>query len=239
MQIRQLHAWEVSAQEAVAIQRKLEPILDLRPLPKKVKTVAGADVSTSKKSDRLWAGVTVFKYPQLIKMEEKWVHGRARFPYIPGLLSFREIPPLLEALKRLEIEPDLILCDGQGIAHPRRLGLASHLGLVLNKPTIGCAKSRLIGEFSAVGAEKGDYSRLLYKNRIIGAVLRTRKGVKPLFISPGNKITLEESLKVVLGCAVRYRMPEPTREAHLLVNRIRTLESSLPNRSIRVIKSDP
>ena len=231
MQIRQLHAWEVSAQEAVAIQRKLEPILDLRPLPKKVKTVAGADVSTSKKSDRLWAGVTVFKYPQLIKMEEKWVHGRARFPYIPGLLSFREIPPLLEALKRLEIEPDLILCDGQGIAHPRRLGLASHLGLVLNKPTIGCAKSRLIGEFSAVGAEKGDYSRLLYKNRIIGAVLRTRKGVKPLFISPGNKITLEESLKVVLGCAVRYRMPEPTREAHLLVNRIRRLESPPPNRS--------
>ena len=226
MLIRQLHPWDVSVPKAVEIQKKLEPILDLRPLPKKVKTVAGVDVSTSKKTDRLWAGVTVFEYPQLIKVEEKWVDGTARFPYVPGFLSFREIPPLLEALGRLETEPDLILCDGQGIAHPRGLGLASHLGLVLNKPTIGCAKSRLIGEFSGVGGEKGDYSRLLYKNRIIGAVLRTRKGVKPLFVSPGNKIDLEDSLKIVLGCAVRYRMPEPTREAHLLVNRIRKLEAS-------------
>ena len=226
MQIRQLHSWEVTVQEAVEIQKKLEPILDLRPLRKNLKTVAGVDVSTSKKTDRLWAGVVVFEFPQLIKVEEKWVQGRARFPYVPGLLSFREIPPLLEALERLEIEPDLILCDGQGIAHPRRLGLASHLGLALNKPTIGCAKSRLVGEFSEVGGEKGDYSPLQYKNRIIGAVLRTRKGVKPLFISPGNKITLKDSLKIVLSCTVRYRMPEPTREAHLLVNRIRKLEAS-------------
>ena len=226
MQIRQLHSWEVSVREAVDIQRKLGPALNLRPLPKNIKTVAGVDVSTSKKTDRLWAGVVVFEYPQLIKVEEKWAHGRALFPYIPGLLSFREIPPVLDALKRLEIEPDLILCDGQGIAHPRRLGLASHLGLVLNKPTIGCAKSRLIGEFSAVGAEKGDYTRLLYKNRTIGAVLRTRKGVKPLFISPGNKITLGDCLKMVLGCTPRYRMPEPTRAAHLLVTRIRKLEAS-------------
>jgi deoxyribonuclease V len=224
MQIRRLHTWNVTVEEAFDMQKKLEPILDLRPLTNDVKTVAGVDVSSSKKTDRLWAGVVVFKYPQLIKVEEKWVQERARFPYIPGLLSFREIPPLLAALERLEIEPDLILCDGQGIAHPRRLGLATHLGLVLNKPTIGCAKSRLIGEFAAVGLEKGDYSRLHYKNRIIGAVLRTRKGVKPLFISPGNRINLKDSLKMVLGCTVRYRTPEPTREAHLLVNRIRKLE---------------
>lgn len=230
MRINQLHSWDVSVQDAVDIQKGLGSILDLRPLPKNVKTVAGADVSFSKKTDRLWAGVAVFEYPQLIKMEEKWVHGRAHFPYIPGLLSFREIPPLLEALKQLEIEPDLILCDGQGIAHPRGLGLASHLGLILNKPTIGCAKTRLIGEYSAMGMEKGDYARLIYKDRVIGAVLRTRKGVKPLFVSPGNKINLEDSLKVILGCTVQYRLPEPAREAHLLVNRVRKLEAFVSSR---------
>ena len=137
-----------------------------------------------KKTDRVWAGVVVLEYPRLIKLEERWVHGRSRFPYIPGLLSFREIPHLLEALKRLETDPDLILCDGQGIAHPRGLGLASHLGLLLNKPTIGCAKSRLIGEHSEVGQEKGNYALLRHGKRVIGAVLRTREGVNPLFISP-------------------------------------------------------
>ena len=221
MQINQLHSWDVSASDAVKIQKKLGQKLDLRPLAKKVKTIAGADISSSKISDRIWAGVVVFKYPELIKLEEKWVQGKSQFPYIPGLLSFREVPLLLETMKQLEISPDLILCDGQGIAHPRGLGLASHLGLLLNLPTIGCAKSRLIGEFSAVGLDKGDYVKLNYKGRVMGAVLRTRKGVKPLFISPGNKIDLEDSLKTVLGCSIRYRMPEPTRQAHLLVNRIR------------------
>jgi deoxyribonuclease V len=221
MQIDQLHSWDVSASGAVKIQKKLGQKLDLRPLAREVKTVAGADVSSSKISDRIWAGVVVFKYPELIKLEEKWVQGRTRFPYIPGLLSFREVPLLLETMEQLKIKPDLILCDGQGIAHPRGLGLASHLGLLLNLPTIGCAKSRLIGEFKAVGLDKGNFSILRNRGRVIGAVLRTRKGVKPLFISPGNKINLKDSLKMVLGCSIRYRMPEPTRQAHLLVNRQR------------------
>lgn len=221
MKINQPHAWSVSASDAVKIQKRLKKLLRLKPLSKRVKTVAGADVSTSKKSDRLWAGVVVFTYPELIKLEEKWVQGRTQFPYIPGLLSFREIPVLIDAMKRLETDPDLILCDGQGIAHPRGVGLASHLGLLLNKPTIGCAKSRLVGEFSTVGLEKGNYAKLYYKGRVIGAVLRTRKGVKPLFISPGNKINLSASMKIVLGCSIKYRLPEPTRQAHLLVNRIR------------------
>jgi len=223
MRIKQLHSWDVSASDAIKIQKKLGQKLNLRPLAKKVKTVAGADVSSSKRSDRIWAGVVVFKYPELIKLEEKWVQGNTQFPYIPGLLSFREVPLLLETIEQLETNPDIILCDGQGIAHPRGLGLASHLGLLLNLPTIGCAKSRLIGEFSAVGLDKGDYAKLHYKGGVIGAVLRTRKGVKPLFISPGNKINLEDSLKMVLGCSIRYRMPEPTRQAHLLVNRVRKL----------------
>jgi deoxyribonuclease V len=221
MQINQLHRWDVSASDAVKIQKNLGQKLDLRPLAKKVNIVAGADMSSSRSSDRIWAGIVVYKYPELIKLEEKWVQGRTQFPYIPGLLSFREVPLLLETVKLLEINPDLILCDGQGIAHPRGLGLASHLGLLLNLPTIGCAKSRLIGEVSEVGLDKGDYTMLRNKGRVIGAVLRTRTGVKPLFISPGNKINLEDSLKIVLGCSKRYRMPEPTRQAHLLVNRVR------------------
>ncbi len=183
--------------------------------------MAGTDVSFSRNSDLVWAGVVVLSYPDLKEKEEKWVRERAGFPYIPGLLSFREIPPVIKAMERLETEPDLILCDGQGIAHPRRLGLASHLGLLLNKPTIGCAKSRLIGQFSAVGRNRGDYTGLWDKGLEIGAVLRTRTGVRPLFISPGNRITLEESLRIVLECCPLYRIPEPIRRAHTLVNKKR------------------
>jgi deoxyribonuclease V len=163
----------------------------------------------------------VFSFPELLKIEEKWIQDKVRFPYIPGLLSFREIPVLLEALKRLKTDPELIICDGQGIAHPRGLGLASHLGLFVDRATIGCAKSRLVGEFSGVKEEKGSYAPLWYKEQMVGAVVRTRRGVKPLFISPGNRITLDESVKIVLACCGKYRVPEPTRQAHLLVSGLR------------------
>jgi deoxyribonuclease V len=221
MEYMSLHSWNLSPREAVEIQKSLKAGLEFRKLTGPVRTVAGADVAYSKKTDRVWAGVVVFTYPGLKKLEEKWARGQAAFPYIPGLLSFREIPVLLEAVNLLEIGPDLFLCDGQGIAHPRGLGLASHLGLVLDRPTIGCAKSRLVGDFTEPGENKGDYAHLRYKGRIIGVVVRTRKGVRPLFVSQGNKITLEESLEKVLTCCCRYRMPEPTRQAHLLVNNIR------------------
>jgi deoxyribonuclease V len=164
----------------------------------------------------------VFSFPELLKIEEKWIQDKVRFPYIPGLLSFREIPVLLEALKRLKTDPELIICDGQGIAHPRGLGLASHLGLLVDRATIGCAKSRLVGEFSEVKEEKGSYAPLWYKEQMVGAVVRTRRGVKPLFISPGNRITLDESVKIVLECCGKYRVPEPTRQAHLLVSGLRS-----------------
>jgi deoxyribonuclease V len=224
MKIRQLHPWDVSSQEAIEIQKRLRARLDLRSLSGTVKYVAGTDVSSSKKPGHIWAGAVVFSYPQIVKLEEKWISGKTSFPYIPGLLSFREIPVLLEAIKRLEIEPDLVFCDGQGTAHPRGLGLASHLGLLLDKPTIGCAKKRLVGDFSEVGEKKGDYTLLRYEGRVIGAVVRTRTGVKPLFVSPGNKITLKESLTMVLGCCARYRIPEPTRQSHLLVSGLRRSE---------------
>ena len=221
MQIRRLHPWDVSYQEAIEIQKKLRSKLVIKKLPRKITHVAGTDVSFSKGSGSIWAGVVVFKYPDLIKTEESWAEGTRSFPYIPGLLSFREIPVLLEALRRLKTDLDLIFCDGQGIAHPRGLGIASHLGLLLDRPTIGCAKTRLVGEFSEVGEERGRFTHLWYKGHVVGEVVRTRRGVKPLFVSPGHKVTLEESVNMVLGCCRKYRLPETTRQAHLLVSRLR------------------
>ena len=221
MKIRHLHAWDVSSQEAIQIQKELRSQLDLTKLPRTIRHVAGADVSFSRISGRIWAGVVVFSFPELSRIEEKWIQDKVRFPYIPGLLSFRELPVLLKALKRLKTDPELILCDGQGIAHPRGLGLASHLGLLVDRATVGCAKSRLVGAFSEVGQQKGSYAPLWYKEQMVGAVLRTRRGVKPLFISPGNRITLDEAVKIVLECCRKYRMPEPTRQAHLLVSGLR------------------
>jgi deoxyribonuclease V len=183
--------------------------------------VAGTDVSASKHSDSVWAGVVICSYPDLARVEEKWVSGRSTFPYIPGMLSFREIPVLLEVLKRVSVQPDVILCDGQGTAHPRRMGLASHLGILLDRPTIGCAKSRLVGEFSDPANEKGRFSLLRYKGLVLGAVARTRTGVKPVFVSPGNRVTLEESLEIIFRCCPKYRIPEPIRKAHLLVTELR------------------
>jgi deoxyribonuclease V len=225
MKIKRFHPWDVSYQEAVEIQERLRPLLTLRGLPRRIRHIAGADVSFSKGSDLVWAGVVVLGYPGLERIEEQWMRGRSGFPYIPGLLSFRELPLLLEAMERLKTEPDIIFCDGQGIAHPRSLGIASHLGLLLDKPTVGCAKTRLIGEFSEVGEEKGSHSYLRYKGRLLGAALRTRRGVKPLFVSQGNKITLSQSMRMVLDCCRRYRIPEPTRQAHLLVNGLRRREA--------------
>jgi deoxyribonuclease V len=231
MRFKKHHAWNVSAGEAVEIQKRLYPLLNLKEFSGPINYVAGTDISFSKDSDLLWAGVTVFSYPDLVKIEERCVRDVTRFPYIPGLLSFREVPGIIKVLKQLKTEPDLILCDGQGIAHPRGLGLASHLGLFIDKPTIGCAKSRLVGQFSEVGNIKGDYVSLLIKGEVKGAVLRTRTGTKPLFISPGNRITLDHSLKVVMACCDKYRIPKPIRETHLLVNRRRREDRERMSRS--------
>ena len=221
IRFRQLHPWNVTRRQAIDIQKSLCRHVVLKKLPGTVRSVAGADVSFSKKSDILWAGIVVLSYPGLQKMEAKWVMGKTDFPYIPGLLSFREVPVLLRVLTELEREPDLILCDGQGIAHPRGVGLASHIGILTAKPTIGCAKKRLVGEFSEVGPHKCNYSYLFYKGRRVGAAVRTKNNVNPLFISPGNAITIEEAIEIALNCTMNHRIPEPVRQAHLLVNQIR------------------
>jgi deoxyribonuclease V len=227
MKIKYLHPWDVTYPEAIKIQDRLCLEIVQKKIPGTIKYVAGADVSCSRRSHTLWAGLVILSYPALKKEEEKWIKGKAVFPYIPGLLSFREVPLLLEVIEKLGIEPDLIFCDGQGIAHPRGMGLASHLGLFTKKPTIGCAKTRLVGEFSEVGKDRGDYSELWYKGLKVGAVVRTRRGVRPLFVSPGYAITIDESIKMVLNCGGHYRVPEPTRQAHILVNRLRGQEEAL------------
>jgi deoxyribonuclease V len=170
--------------------------------------------------------VVVIRLPGLEKVEECWARGLSDFPYIPGLLGFREIPVLIQALKRLETSPELFLCDGHGIAHPRRMGLAAHLGLILDRPAIGCAKSRLVGEFSLPAPEKGSRSELRLDGEAVGAVLRTRGGVKPLYVSPGHRIEINGAVRLVLACCAGYRIPEPLRQAHILVNRLRRAEGA-------------
>ncbi len=221
MDILDLHPWNVTHEEAVKIQKCLRDKVILKRIDKRINYIAGLDVSYAKGANTVWAGVVVLDFPSLVKIEEGWIQKKVSFPYIPGLLSFREIPALLEVLRKIEVEPDLIFCDGQGIAHPRGLGIASHLGVLLHKPTIGCAKSRLVGVFDPVGQDRGDYVYLRYQNRIIGAVVRTRSRVKPIFISPGYGVMLQDCIRFVIETCPTYRIPEPTRQAHLLVNSVR------------------
>jgi len=222
MKIQKLHSWDISPKEAANVQRELLSKISLKPLKGKVRYVAGADVSYSRGDPRLFAAVVVLKLPELEVVEVKTYMGEATFPYISGFLAFREIPVLLEVFRELKTVPDVVLCDGQGIAHPRRMGLASHLGLWLNVPTIGCAKTRLVGEYEMPREEKGSWSELVDRDECVGVVLRTRKKVKPIFVSPGHLIDLESSVRVVKSCVGRYRIPEPTRLAHIEVNRARS-----------------
>jgi len=222
MDIPDLHPWNVTYEEAVKIQKRLREKVILKKIDRRINCIAGLDVSYAKGGNAVWAGVVVLDFPSLVKIEAGWTRTKVSFPYIPGLLSFREVPALLDVLRKIEVEPDLIFCDGQGIAHPRGLGIASHLGVILHKPTIGCAKSRLVGEFDPVGEDRGEYVYLRYQNRIIGAVVRTKSRVKPVFISPGYGVMLKDCIRFVLETCPTYRIPEPTRQAHLLVTGLRS-----------------
>jgi len=222
MDFSDLHPWPVDGREAIALQRELAARVSLTcegPLP--LRRVAGVDVSHELHGQRLFGAVVVLSWPDLQPLASTSAEAEAPFPYIPGLLSFRELPVLLEAFRRLPLLPDLVLVDAQGIAHPRRLGLASHLGLWLDLPTIGCAKSRLCGEHGPPGRCKGDRVPLLIDGEELGALLTTRDKVKPLYISPGHRIDLASSIPLVLSCTRRYRLPEPTRLAHQLTNQLR------------------
>lgn len=223
MKIKNLHSWNVTYEEAIAIQQALRGklILDDKKIPDKIRTIAGADISYSRGDNIFFAAAVLLEFPSMEVIEETSFTQRVTFPYIPGLLTFREGPPLLKAFEKLRTIPDVAIFDGQGIAHPRGLGLASHMGLLLDIPAIGCAKTRLVGQYSDVRNERGFYSSLILDNRVVGAVLRTKKNVKPVFISQGHKIGLERSVEIILSSCTGYKLPEPVRQAHLAVNRIR------------------
>jgi len=223
MEIYHKHAWGVSTEEAKKIQLELRSLLDFHYNLdlSRLHLIAAADISFNRSDDRLFAAVVLLNFPDLEVIQEYVHHTTALFPYIPGFLSFREIPPLLEIFKNLKLRPDVILCDGQGIAHPRGFGLASHLGLLLDLPSIGCAKSLLVGEYRDLNASKGSTTPLLYQNQKVGMALRTRQAVKPVFVSVGHKIRLSAAIKIVFACCPKYRIPEPLRLAHRKVNELR------------------
>ncbi len=208
------HPWDVSAREAVAIQRRLAAQVRQERLRQPVETVAGIDVSI--RGARAQAAVVVLALPGL-EVVDRAVHAAAvPFPYVPGLLSFREVPVILPALERLGVRPDVLMTDGQGRAHPRRFGLACHLGVLLDVPALGVAKSLLTGTFENLGVEKGSRASLVHRGEVVGVALRTRAGVQPVYVSVGHRITLEEAVALTLFCAPRYKLPAPTRQAHTL-----------------------
>ena len=216
-----LHTWDLDAAAARDLQRELAGrVISDRPLPP-YDTIGGADVSYNKWSPTLYAAVVVLRADTLEVIDRSGVVAEARFSYIPGYLSFRESPPVIEAFEKLSVRPDVLMCDGQGIAHPRRLGLASHLGLWLDIPTIGCAKSHLIGEYEEPGPARGEWSPMTDGGETIGAVLRTRDRVKPLFVSPGHLCDLRGGISAVLASTQGYRLPTTTRLAHQVVNELR------------------
>lgn len=217
------HAFNLAPKAAIELQKTLREKIRLEPLKTKVKTIGGADVSLNRFGKVAFAGIIVLSYPELVVVDQATVETPIEFPYIPGLLSFREIPALLLAYDKLKTKPDLLMMDGQGIAHPRRLGIATHFGLFIDRPTIGAAKSLLTGAFDDPPLEAGHHTFIHDRktNEVIGAAVRTKNKVKPMIISPGHLITLEESIAWVLNTTNGYRLPEPTRQAHELVNQAR------------------
>ena len=212
MKYRALHPWDVTPEEARQLQNELRSQVIQTDRFGTINTVAGVDIGLKK--DIALASVVVLSFPELQVVDSVVTESPVRFPYIPGLLSFREIPPLLTAFAQLQTEPDLVIVDGQGIAHPRRFGLASHLGLILDKPTIGCAKSRLCGRYEEPDSEQGAYTYLTDKEEVIGAAVRTRANVRVVYVSIGHRISLDSARMSVLACCRGYRLPETTRYAH-------------------------
>ena len=221
MAVQSPHRWDVSPEEAVAIQNRLRSQLDLQSEHREIRTVAGIDVSYDTGSDVLFAAIVVLQLPHLQEVDTVGTSAVVPFPYVPGLLSFRECPAVLRAWEKLRVIPDCIMCDGQGIAHPRRFGIASHLGVWLDIPAIGCAKSLLVGTYEEPGVKRGSFLPLVHRKEQVGVILRTKDNTGPVFVSQGNKISLRQAIEIVLACGTKYRIPEPTRRAHLVVNALR------------------
>jgi deoxyribonuclease V len=215
--------WQVTPKEAIALQQQLRARVSLDPLDKKITLVAGADVSLNMFEKDIYAGIIVLSYPSLEVVDYAVVKSRTEMPYIPGLLSFREVPALMECLAKLKTKPDLIVVDGQGIAHPRRLGIASHFGVLADIPTIGCGKSRLYGTYEEP-IEPGTWTDIVdpSNGEVIGSALKSKARSKPLIISPGHKVSVAQAREIIQNSLRGYRLPEETRKAHELVNKFRT-----------------
>jgi deoxyribonuclease V len=226
MKLPKPHSWDLTPTEAVALQRELADRVVTDTPVTSCKLIAGADCSYNRFSPTMYAGVVVLRADDLSVVERKGAVAQTTFPYVPGLLSFREIPVLLKAFAKLEQTPDVVVYDGQGFAHPRRIGIASHLGLSLGVPVIGCAKTRLVGSYEEPGAEAGSSSPLVHHEELIGRVVRTKAGVKPVFVSVGHLIDIDSAVRWALAATRRHRLPEPTRLAHLYVNQLRRGEVS-------------
>lgn len=227
MKVVSPHRWDVSASEAMEIQQGLRSRVSTEGTFNQVNTVAGVDVAV--KAEVARAAIVVLSYPGLTPLDCSLAELPVEFPYVPGLLAFREAPPVLAALEKLKTEPDLFIFDAQGLAHPRRMGLATHLGVIIDRPSIGCAKSRLCGSRHEPGPKRGSYTYLYDGDEIIGAVVRTKTGVSPLYISIGHKVDLLTAIEYVLGCCRKYRLPETTRYAHRVAGGERLqIEASQP-----------
>jgi len=211
----------LTAAQAIAYQQELRLQLKIETLDKPIRIIAGADISFNKFEETVYAGIVLFKYPQMEVIGHASAVSSTKFPYISGLLAFREVPALLDAWNKLEIKPDLMVLDGQGIAHERRLGIATHFGLITDIPTIGSAKSRLRGKYEEPANELFAQSPMYDREEVIGIALRSKKNCNPIFISPGHRVSMAQSVEIIKNCIRGYRIPEPTRQAHILVNQIR------------------
>ncbi|WP_169972949.1 deoxyribonuclease V [Tautonia rosea] len=223
-----LHRWDLAPDEARIIQRELADRLDTTSPLGPCRLIAAADVSYNRGDDRLFAAVVVIDAETDAIVERSGLIATASYPYVPGLLSFREAPAVLDAFDRLRHRPDVLICDGQGIAHPRRLGIASHVGLWLDLPTVGCAKSRLCGTFEELGPERGDRSPLIHLGETIGVALRTKRRTNPVYVSPGHRCDLDSAIRIVLETTGTYRLSTPIRFAHAYVNELRRQAGERP-----------
>lgn len=211
----------ITIAQATSLQNELRHKVSLQTYAKNITTIAGGDISHNKDTDIIFAGIVVLSYPQMVVQSYSLVEAKTQFPYVPQYLGFREVPALLQAWDQLPEKPDMMILDGQGITHPRRMGIASHFGVLANQPAIGCAKNMLFGNYNPLGLEKYSVSAIYDANEILGYALRTKAGVKPVYISPGHKVSVADALGIMKNCVRKHRIPEPTRLAHEKVNLFR------------------
>lgn len=217
MKIKRTHPWKITVKEAIEIQNSLSKKIRFCKIPRRINAIGSCDASFSK--NEIYAAVVIFSYPSLKVLEITTAIRKAYFPYVPGLLTFREGPAILACLKKIKTKPQVIFFDGQGILHPRYMGIATHLGILLDIPTIGCAKSKLFGIYKEPGLKRGSASMIkgIY-GEVLGAALRTKDGVRPVFVSPGHKMNLDDAIKLTLAVTPKFRIPEPLRQAHHMAN---------------------